>query len=155
MARKQKYPIALSEKEREELEQVVKTGRHSARERRRAQTLLWSDGGKTDKEIAHLHGVTPLTVATTRQRWVEEKRITDKPKPGREKKLDGKQEVFLVALACSDAPDGREGWTMQLLADRLVALGVVDEPISDETVRRTLKKTNCSPGANSSGASPK
>jgi len=155
MARKQNYPITLSEKERKELEQIVKMGRHPARERRRAQTLLWSDAGKADKEIAELHGVTPLTVATTRQRWVEEKRITDKPKPGREKKLDGKQEAFLVALACSDAPDERESWTMQLLADRLVELGVVDEPISDETVRRTLKKMHCSPGATNSGASPK
>lgn len=153
MARKQNYPITLSHDEREELEKIVKTGRHSARERQRAQTLLWSDEGKTDKEIARLHGVTPLTIATTRRRWVEEKRISDKPKPGREKKLDGKQEAFLVALACSDAPDGRESWTMQLLADRLVELGVVSEPVSDETVRRTLKKTTFSPGARSSGAS--
>lgn len=106
-------------------------------------------------EIAQLHGVRPLTVATTRRQWAEEKRIADKPKPGREKKLDGKQEAFLVALACSDAPDGRESWTMQLLADRLVELGVVDEPISDETVRRMLKKMNCNPGANNSGASLK
>jgi transposase len=147
MARKQNFPIELSEAEREELERIVKTGRHSARERQRAQTLLWSDEGKTDKEIAQLHNVRPLTVATTRERWVVEKRIADKPKSGREKKLDGKQEAFLVALACSEAPDERESWTMQLLADRLVELGVVDEPISDETVRRTLKKKNCSPGA--------
>jgi len=155
MARGQNYPVRLSANEREQLEHVVKIGRHSARERRRAQTLLWSDAGKTDKEIAELHGVTPLTVATTRQRWVAEKRIADAPKPGREKKLDGKQEAFLVALACSDAPDGRESWTMQLLADRLVELSVVDEPISDETVRRTLKKMNCNPGAKNCGASPK
>lgn len=155
MARKQNFPIVLSASEREELERIVKTGRHSARERQRAQTLLWSDAGKRDKEISQLHGVTPLTVATTRQRWVEEKRITDKPKPGRDKKLDGKQEAFLVALACSEAPDERENWTMQLLADRLVELGVIDEPISDETVRRTLKKMDCSPGAKNSGASPR
>ena len=154
MARKQNYPIELSESERSELEGIVKTGKQSARVRRRAQTLLWSDAGKADKEIAQLHGVTPLTVATTRQRWVEEKRITDKAKPGREKKLDGKQEAFLVALACSDAPDGRENWTMQLLADKLVELKVVDEAISDETVRRTLKKMTYNPGAKNSGASP-
>lgn len=155
MGRKQNYPIQLHPGEREQLEQVVNTGHHSARVRRRAQTLLWSDAGKTDTEIATLHGVTPLTVATTRQRWVEEKRIADKPKPGREKKLDGKQEAYLVALACSDAPDDRESWTMQLLADRLLELEVIDEAISDETVRRTLKKMHFSPGANSSGASPK
>jgi transposase len=154
MARKQDYPIQLTETEREGLRQIVKTGQHAARVRQRAQTLLWSDSGKTDTEIAQLHAVRPLTVARTRRRWVEEKRLTDNPKPGREKKLDGKQEAFLVALACSDAPDGREHWTMQLLADHLLELKVIDEPISDETVRRTLKKTTFSPGAKNSGASP-
>jgi len=154
MARKQAHPIKLTDSEREELERIVKTGQYSARVRRRAQTLLWSDSGKPDTEIAELHGVRPLTVATTRRRWREEKRLTDKAKPGREKKLDGKQEAFLVALACSNPPEGRETWTMQLLADRLVELKVIEEPISDETVRRTLKKTSFSPGAKNSGASP-
>lgn len=154
MGRNQNYPIELTETERAELEAIVKTGQQSARVRRRAQTLLWSDAGKSDLEIADLHGITPLTIATTRENWVKEKRITDKPKPGREKKLDGKQEAFLVALACSDAPAGRESWTMQLLADKLVELTVVEEPISDETVRRTLKKMNCNPGEKNNGASP-
>jgi len=154
MGRSQKYPIELSETERRELEAIVKTGQQAARVRGRAQTLLWSDAGKSDLEIAQLHGITPLTVATTRENWVKTKRLTDKPKRGREKKLDGKQEAFLVALACSDAPDGRESWTMQLLADRIVELKVVDAPISDETVRRTLKKMNCNPGAKNNGVSP-
>ena len=108
MGRKQKYPIELSEPERVELEAIVKKGQQGARVRRRAQTLLWSAAGKSDLEIAQLHGTTPLTVATTRENWVKTKRLMDKAKPGREKKLDGKQEAFLVALACSDAPDGRE-----------------------------------------------
>ena len=138
---KKQHVIKLSEKERTELEVIVRSGRQKARTIRRAQTLLWSDAGKTDTEIAELHGVTALTVAKTRQRWVAEKSLEDHPRCGRHKKLDGKQEAFLVALTCSDAPDGREGWTMQLLADRLVELQVIDEPISDETVRRTLKKT--------------
>ena len=97
-------------------------------------------------------GVTPLTVARTRQRWVEDRSLEDQPRRGRERKLDGKQEAFLVALACSDAPGERESWTMQLLADRLVELNVIDEPISDETVRRTLKKMNSNPGAKPNGA---
>ena len=142
MARKQEHPIQLSEVERAELEAIVRKGRHKARVIRRAQTLLWSDAGKPDSEIASLHGVTPQTVASTRKRWVKEKTLEDKPRPGRAKKLDGKQEAFLVALACSDAPDGLERWTMQLLADQLVELSVIDEPVSDETVRRTLKKTS-------------
>jgi hypothetical protein len=151
--RGQKYPVVLSEEEVEQLRDVLKRGEHTRRERARAQMLLWSAEGKTDLEIAELVSVNPLTVAHTRERWVKEKRIADAPKPGRHKKLDGKQEAFVVALACSDAPEGRESWTLQLLADKLVELQVVDEPVSYETVRATLKKTNLSLGKNSSGAS--
>jgi DNA-binding CsgD family transcriptional regulator len=150
---KQKYPVVLSEAEVEQLRQVVKRGKHTRREIQRAQMLLWSAEGKPDVEIAALLSVNPLTVATTRERWATEKRIADAPKPGRHKKLDGKQEAFVVALACSDAPEGRESWTLQLLADKLVELNVVDEPVSYETVRATLKKTNLSPGKKSSGVS--
>lgn len=139
MSQKQ-HVIELSEIDRMELEAIVRSGQHKARTIRRAQTLLWSDAGKTDGEIAQWHGVTPLTVAKTRQRWVEVRSLEDQPRHGRSKKLDGKQEAFLVALACSDAPGERESWTMQLLAEKLVELQVIDEPISDETVRRTLKK---------------
>jgi transposase len=142
MARTQAHRIELSTIERAELETIVRKGKHKARIIRRAQSLLWSDAGKPDSEIAQLHGVTPQTVAATRRRWVKEKSLEDKPRPGRSKRLDGKQEAFLVALACSDAPDGFESWTMQLLADKLVELSVIDEPVSDETVRRTLKKTS-------------
>lgn len=145
MPRKQ-HVIQLSAIDRLELEDIVRKGRHKARVIRRAQTLLWSDAGKTDEEIAGLHGVRPLTVAKTRQRWVEARSLEDKPRPGGKPKLDGKQEAFLVALACSDAPEGYERWTMQLLADQLVALGVIDEPISEETVRLRLKKRKSSPG---------
>lgn len=138
--RRQKYPVILSEEEKSQLESVIKRGKHSRREIQRAQMLLWSAEGKTDLEIAALLNVTPLTVATSRERWTKEKRIADAPKAGRHKKLDGKQEAFLVALVCSDAPEGRESWTLQLLADKLVELKVIEEPISYETVRETLKK---------------
>ena len=143
---KKEHIIQLSEIDRIELEDIVRKGTHKARVIRRAQTQLWSDAGKIDSEIAELHGVRPLTVAKTRQRWVEERSLEDKPRPGSKRRLDGKQEAFLVALACSDAPDGRETWTMQLLADKLVELQVIDEPISDETVRLRLKKKISSPG---------
>ena len=138
--RKPDYPIQLSELERMELEDIVRKGQQKARVVRRARTLLWSDDGKTDLEIAKLHGITPLTVARTRES------LADKPRSGRHPKLDGKQEAFLVALACSDAPDGRESWTMQMLADKLVELRVIDEPISDETVRLRMQKKKSSPG---------
>jgi hypothetical protein len=150
---KQKCPVELSEAEIERLTDVVKRGKHSRREIQRAQMLLWSAEGKTDVGIATLMAVNPLTVATTRERWATEKRIADAPKAGRHKKLDGKQEAFVVALACSDAPEGRESWTLQLLADKLVELKVVDEPVSYETVRATLKKTTLSLGKKSSGVS--
>mgnify|MGYP000604341817 CR=1 FL=1 len=123
-----------------ELQDIVGKGSHQARVMRRAQILLWSDAGKTDSEIASLLRIRPLTVAHTRQKWVAERSLTDQPRPGGQSKLDGKQEAFLVALACSDAPAGYESWTMQLLADKLVELKVIDAPISDETVRVRLKK---------------
>lgn len=144
--RKANYPIKLSASDRQELEGMLRSGQHQARVLRRAQILLWSDDGRADSEIASLLKVTAYTVGQTRERWVKERSLTDRPRPGRSPKTDGKQDAFLVALACSDAPDGQEQWTMQLLADRLVELGVVEEPISDETVRRRLKKWRSNPG---------
>jgi transposase len=150
---KKQYSIQLNEIERVELQDIVRKGRHKARVIRRAQILLWSDTGKTDGEIAHLLSIRPLTVATARQKWVEERSLEAKPRPGGKSKLDGHQEAFLVALACSDAPEGYESWTMQLLADKLVELRVIDAPISDETVRVRLQKKSLSRGSNSSGVS--
>jgi transposase len=154
MGRPQKYPVHLSETERIELQSLVRTGEHPARIIRRAQILLWSAEGKEDKEIAALTGCALMTIASTRERWMSDKRLEDLPRPGGTPKLDAKQESLLVALACSDAPEGRATWTMQLLADKLIELNVIDS-ISDEAVRRTLKKTSLSPGKSSSGASPK
>lgn len=147
--------IKLTDNERKQLEAIVKTGKHAAREIRRAHTLLLSDAGKTDRQIAQVLHVTEQTVVRTRRNGVESKRLGDKPKAPRRKRLDGKQEAFLVALACSETPEGRAVWTMQLLADRMIALGVVDGSLSDETVRRTLKKTRSSPGSKNNGALPK
>ena len=99
--------------------------------------------------------VCRATLYNWRKRLAEEgleAALHDRPRPGARPKLDAKGEATLIALACSDPPEGRECWTMQLLADRLVELGVV-EAISDETVRRTLKKTRLSPGRRSSGVS--
>jgi transposase len=146
MGRKQKHPIVLSQMERETLEGIVRGGENKVRVVHRAHMLLWSAAGKSDLEIAELLAVHPLTVAKTRQRWVEKQSLFDQPRAGRPPILDGKQEAFLVALTCSESPEGRESWSMQLLADRLVELEVVEQPISDETVRRTLKKTNSSRG---------
>jgi len=98
--------------------------------------------GKTDRIIAEVPGVNPQTVRNIRKRFAEEgleATLRERPRPGARPKLDAKGEAILIALACSDLPEGRECWTMQLPADRPVGLGMVDS-ISDETVRRVLKK---------------
>jgi transposase len=112
------------------------------RRRARARILLLGDEGSTDEAIAAALHVHRATVERTRRRLVEggvDRAPSERPRPGGRAKLDGKQEMVLVALACSHAPEGRSRWTLRLLADRLVELEVVDA-ISDETVRRTLKK---------------
>lgn len=139
----EKYAVKLDDEQRAMLWAVVTKGRDAARVIRRANSLLQVDAGKVDEEVARLFGVSPLTVAATRKRFVAESLPTalyDRPKPGRRPILDGKAEAHLVAVACSPPPEEREVWTMQLLADRVVELGLADS-ISDETVRLLLKKT--------------
>lgn len=141
--------VTLSEAEREELREMIAKGHGSARELRRAQTLLLADGKQQDQAIAAFLHVNPNTVSATRRRYCEggfQAALKEKPRPGKERRLDGKQEAMLVALACSQAPEGRDHWTMQLLADKLVELRIVDAPISDDTVGRTLKKRTSSRG---------
>lgn len=144
-----KYVIILSDMERKELEDIISKGHGNVRQIRRAHTLLLSDAGKTDEEITDLLHITTVTVAETRKRWCAEhlsRNLADQAKSGRKRKLDGKQEAFLVALACSDAPEGREHWPLRMLSDKLLELGVIDEPVSYETVRDRLQKTNSSRG---------
>ena len=142
MGRK-KYIVDLTDDERTTLDRLVKTGKVTARKRTRAQVLLAAADGLPDTQIAATLRCGLRTVERIRERFVTdgfERSRTDLPRATVPPKLDGKQEAFLVALACSDVPDGRATWTMQMLADTLVDLNVV-ESISDETVRRTLKKT--------------
>jgi transposase len=143
-----KYIVDLTEAERQQLLDLVKKGKVSARKLNRAHILLQAADGATDVAIAAALHIGPATVERTRKRFVEgnlDWALNEKQRPGARRKLDGKQEALLVATACSTPPGGRDHWTMQLLADKLVALQVV-ESISDETVRRTLKKTNLSRG---------
>ncbi len=143
-----KYTVNLSESEIKQLQEITSKGKTAARKLKRAQILLLADEGHPDKTIAQMLKVGESTVHRIRQRCVEEGvelALKERPRQGSNRKLDGKTEAFLVATACSEAPEGRESWTMQLLADRLVELNLV-ESISDETVRRTLKKTKLSLG---------
>lgn len=154
---KKRYRVDLTEEERARLLGLTQAGKTAARTIRRAQTLLLAAEGHPDRVIAQMLHIGHATVERTRQRLVEEgldAALSERPRPGSAPKLDGKQEAFLVALACTPAPEGHKGWTMQLLADRLVTLGIV-EAISDETVRRTLKKGTSSPGLLAPGASRK
>jgi transposase len=151
-----KYIVDLTENEHSQLMKLVSSGKTSARKINRARILLLAAEGKTDQTIVDALKVGVRTVERTRQRFVEEGlqiALNDRPRPGRQPKLDGKGEVYLIALTCSDPPEGRERWTLQLLAGRLVEAGIVDE-ISGETVRQVLKKATSSPGASSSGAFP-
>ncbi len=109
---------------------------------------MLADEGRTDEEVAEALLTSVSTVERTRKRFVEgnlERALNESPRPGGKRKLTGKQEAYLVALACSDPPEGKKRWSMQLLAVRLVELEIVEE-ISDETVRRTLKRGTLSRG---------
>lgn len=143
-----KYVVQLSDSERKHLRTLMRRGQESARILARARVLLLADEGHTDDQIAASVHVGTTTIERLRRRFMEgglDATIHDQPRPGGTPKLDGKQEALLVALTCSEPPDDRPRWTMQLLADHLVAIGVVDT-ISDETVRRVLKKTGSNPG---------
>jgi transposase len=150
-----KYTVNLTAEERYDLDQLTRQGILSARKLKRAQILLLADEGHDDATIAQMLHVGESTVHRIRQRCVEEglaPALSERPRRGGQRKLDGNGEAFLVATACSDPPAGRQRWTMQLLADRWVAVEMV-ESISDETVRKTLKKTPSSLGSKSSGVS--
>jgi Homeodomain-like domain len=144
-----RYKVNLVPDERNELQRLVATGKAAASKRRRAQILFKADQSPqgpawTDEQICAAFDVGQLTVSRTRKAFVLEglpavlqrKARAHPPVP---RKLDGAGEAQLIALACSKPPAGYAKWTMQLYADKLVDLQVV-ESISDETVRRTLKK---------------
>lgn len=153
--RPQTYRVELGDEDRVRLLLLTRQGMAPARVIRRAHTLLQASEGIADHRIAAGLGVNRTTVQCTRERFCRgglDAALYEAPRPGAEPKLDGKAEAFLVALACSQAPEGREHWTMQLLADKLVEIGIV-ESISAETVRRVLKKTRSSRGSKSGGAS--
>ncbi len=152
-----KYVVELTAEERAQLVALTTRGACKARKFKRALVLLGADEGATDAALATRARVHPGTVERIRRRFVEEglaAALSERPRPGQRPKLDGRQEAYLVALACSAPPQGRKRWTMQLLADKLVALQAVGS-ISDETVRVALKKGASSPGSASSGASPR
>lgn len=138
------HRIRLTDDERATLIALTRRGESNTRRITRARVLLLADRGTTDRAIADALTIHPRTCQRLRQRACQEgvlAALDDRARPGAPRLLDETQEAHLIALACSDAPDGRETWTMQLLADRLIDLKLVTT-ISDETVRRTLQQTH-------------
>lgn len=140
---KKKYLVKLNESELGKLEALIRKGKAGARAIRRAHILMLAHEGKKDQEIALATKSHFMTVQKTRERFNKEGVtgvLKEKQRSGRPEKLQGKAKAHLIALACSDAPEGRPVWALRLLADRCVSLDLVDD-ISHETVRAILKKT--------------
>ena len=158
-----KYAVVLKAKTRQRLEAIVRNGRAPAKKIQHARILLMSDsdhpaGRYHDQEIATILGLHLNTVARIRTRFVlegegpalERKERMTPPVPP---KLDGSAEAKLVAICCSDPPDGRTRWTLRLLQKEMVGRKMVTS-ICCETIRKTLKKTSCSLGGSNGSAFP-
>jgi transposase len=144
---KKKYFVTLEDDERQQLEDLLHSGTHATRKVTRARILLKAAAGVEDSAIAATLSVGRATVERTRRRFVEEGlgALEERPRPGTLPKLDVKAQARLIAEACSAAPEGYQRWTLQLLADRVVALGLAAS-YSSESVRRVLKKQSLSRG---------
>jgi len=142
-----RYCVELTQDERDELTALLSGGKHASRKLKRAQILLAADAGASDAEIERSVGAGGSTVYRTKRRFVEAgvaAALSEQPRTGAERKLTGKQEALLVATACSRPPEGRERWTLELLADEMVRLSEHDE-LSRETVRRRLAENHLKP----------
>lgn len=149
-----KYIVKLSEQERKELQELLSKGKSSARKTTHARVLLKADEsegepGWKDEQISEALEVSLSTIHRIRQRFVEEgteAALSRRPGSGyRDPKVDGEKEAHLIALACSKPPEGRNRWTLRLLAEKMVELEYI-ESLSYEGVRQTLKKTNLNLG---------
>jgi len=150
-----KYTIELTQAQRQELEQLIKAGQARARKIMHAHILLKSDSGEQGpawsyEEIAHAFGVGESTIVRVRKRFVEHglaDALDRRPQPQRPEKriLNGRHEAYLIALSCGEKPEGRERWSVRLLAHKMVEAGYM-EHVGRETIRVTLKKTNSNRG---------
>ena len=145
-----KYIVDLSPSERKYLEEITKKGKTAAYKMNHARILLKADinqqgGGWTDSKISEALNIGHATIERVRKRFVEEGIESAlnrrEQKKRRSRIIDGEKEAYLIAIACSETPVGKSHWTLQMLADKMVELKVV-EKVSTETIRQTLKKTN-------------
>ena len=152
---KELYGVKLSDQEREQLQQLIRSGKSPAREIARARILLKTDEGWSAPWVAEALNLSVGTVFRVKRRYWEgglEGALKERPRPKGREKLDQRGEAHLIALACSPAPQGHDHWTLRLLAGKVVELGLAPS-MSHEGVRKRLKKTSSSPGRNRSGAS--
>jgi transposase len=156
-----KYVVELTKDERKRLRRVISAGAAPARMLNRARILLKADLGEhsegrvlIDRQIAGMLETSTATVQRVRERFCTQglDAALERSVPDRlyKRTLDGRAEARLIALACSEAPGGRDRWSMRLLADKAVELGIV-ESVSHETVRKTLKKTSYVPTSSKGG----
>ena len=151
-----RHVVRLTDDQRAALEDRDR-GPLTRRERNRVHILIRADAGETDAEIADDLEVSVGTVANVRRRFAAgglEAAVTEKTRPGAAPLLDGKAEAVVIALACSPTPDGAARWTARLLANKLVALEVV-ESVSEDTILRVLKKATSSRGRRRAGVCPR
>ena len=143
-----KHSVKLSVRQKLRLEDLVHKGRQKARDIKRAQVLLKSDEGMTDDEISESVGVSQRTVERIRQRFVKqgglERALHDLPRSGQPSKLDDVKEAKLVAIACSEPPEGRDRWTLELLQTRLIDDKVVTT-ISLNSIHEHLRERGIKP----------
>lgn len=152
-----RYVVSLTDDEVEYLNGLVSKGKRSARLITRARVLLKTAAGCSDEEIMKALGVSDRMVYTTRKACVEagvDAALNDLPRPGKKPKLTDKQCAHVIALACSDAPQGHARWTLRMLAEQVVQLEFA-ESFSHEAVRQLLKKTHSNPGRSRSGVFPR
>lgn len=158
MGQKQKHEVRLTEEEKDLLIRNTKSGEWSPREVKRAQILLRADknnvDAKEDWEVARELNCSQWTITKLRERFTRERLgvIHDKPRSGRPRIIDGDVEAHIIAVACSEAPPGRERWTLRLIAGRVVNLTNI-ESCSHWSVRNVLKKTNLNRGKKKNGKS--
>jgi transposase-like protein len=156
MPRPKTYVVTLTETEQKQLASIAKNYRYSQLERSRAQILLLTAQAMPDSAVAQKVGCTGVTVRNIRLRWTKSKQSSEPLPPQkqikrarqekrRERAFDGEKEARLIALTCSNPPEGASRWTLQLLQDRVIEMGIV-EGVAKETIRRTLKKTRSNPG---------
>jgi transposase len=142
------FVVNLTKEDREYLNQFIRRGKASARSLTRARILLMADEGYSNKEIVDVLKTTRPTVNRIRKRYYQEgldSAINDKPRSGAPPKIDGTIEAQVTLLACSEPPEGRSSWTLQLIADKLVELEAIDS-ISAMSIQRILKKVRPSRG---------